>query len=113
MPLDPHVQGLIEALGAQGLKSFEEMSVDEARGVVGTFTGLQAPRRDVAKALDAVYAGPGGELPLRIYVPEGDDSQGNGPLPVVVYFHGGGFVAGSTEVVEEPARALANDAGAV
>ena len=35
------------------------------------------------------------------------------PLPIVVYFHGGGFVAGGLPVVDEPARALANDVGAI
>lgn len=34
MPLDPHAQGLLEALQAQGLKSLEQMSVEEARGSI-------------------------------------------------------------------------------
>ena len=58
--------------------------------------------------IDGTYPGPVGAQPLRIYIPEGD-----GPLPIVVYFHGGGFVAGGLSVVDEPARALANDVGAI
>lgn len=44
----------------------------------------------------------------RVYVP-----HGAGPFPVVLYVHGGGFVGGSLAVVDEPARALATDTGAV
>ncbi|NKX51714.1 alpha/beta hydrolase, partial [Arthrobacter deserti] len=108
MPVDAAVQGLIDALGQQGLKSFEELSVEESRGVVESFTGLQKPHRDVAAVHDAMYTGPGGAQALRIYVPEAP-----APLPVVVYFHGGGFIAGGLSVAEGPNRSLANDAQAI
>ncbi|EME65485.1 esterase/ lipase [Rhodococcus ruber BKS 20-38] len=108
MPLDHHVEQLLAGLQAQGLKSFEHMSVDEARAVVSTFTGLQAPPEPVARVEDQHYVSDTTELPLRIYIPEND-----GPRPVVLYFHGGGFVAGDLEVIDEPARALANDSGAI
>lgn len=108
MALDEHVAQLIAGLQAQGLKSFEQMSVEEARGVVATFTGLQAPPEPVARIHDDRYPSDGGEQNLRIYVPEGD-----GPHPVVLYFHGGGFVAGGLDVVEEPARGVAHDTGAI
>ncbi|KOS57370.1 alpha/beta hydrolase [Rhodococcus rhodochrous] len=108
MPLDHHVEQLLAGLQAQGLKSFEHMSVDEARAVVSTFTGLQAPPEPVARVEDQHYVSGTTELPLRIYIPEND-----GPRPVVLYFHGGGFVAGDLEVIDEPARALANDSGAI
>lgn len=108
MPLDPAVLTLIDGLAAQGFTSFHEIGVEGTRAVVATFTGLQEPHREVGKALDAVYSGPGGEQQLRIYVPEGD-----GPFPTVVYFHGGGFVAGGIDVAEERARALAADAATI
>lgn len=105
MPVDAAVQNLLDALGQQGLKSFEELSVEESRGIVDSFAGLQKPHRDVAAVHDATYPGPDGERALRIYVPDA-----SGPLPVVVYFHGGGFIAGGLTVAEEPNRSLANDA---
>jgi acetyl esterase len=108
MPLDTAVQGLIDALGQQGMKPFEQLSVEEARAVVQSFTGLQKPAREVAELVETTYPGPGGEQKLRIYIPDAP-----APLPVVVYFHGGGFIAGSLEVAEEPNRALANDVGAI
>ncbi|MGW9123933.1 alpha/beta hydrolase [Paenibacillus chitinolyticus] len=52
--------------------------------------------------------GANGPIPLRIYTPEG-----SGPRPAVVFFHGGGFIGGTVDVMENPCRALAEKAGAV
>jgi acetyl esterase len=108
MSVDPQVQALLDGLAEQGTKSFEQIGVAATRAVVETFTGLQRPAPAVARVIDGTYPGPVGAQPLRIYIPEGE-----GPLPIVVYFHGGGFVAGGLPVVDEPARALANDVGAI
>jgi acetyl esterase len=108
MPLDEDARLLIEAMSEQGMPRFEQMTPAQVRDVVATFVGLQAPRREVARVVDGAYPGPSGPQPLRIYVPDGAT-----PLPVVVYFHGGGFVGGGLDVVDEPARALANDLGAI
>lgn len=108
MVLDKDAAALIEGMNAQGPPAFRLMSPDDVRGAVETFTGLQNPPRDVFRVLERTIPGPGGDQDLRIYVPR----EGEG-LPVVVYFHGGGFVGGSLAVVDEPARALADDAGAI
>ncbi|MFC4002731.1 alpha/beta hydrolase [Prauserella oleivorans] len=107
MPLDPAVQELLNGLAQQGFQSFEKVGVEATREAVASFVGLQRPGPDVARVVDVSY-GSDPDQRARIYVPEGD-----GPLPVVVYVHGGGFVAGSLEVVDSPARALANDTGAM
>ena len=52
--------------------------------------------------------GTNGPIPLRIYTPTNE-----GILPAVVFFHGGGFMGGSVDVVENPCKALAEKAGAV
>ncbi|MEE2059678.1 alpha/beta hydrolase [Rhodococcus artemisiae] len=108
MALDEHVSQLIDALNSQGFTSFEQFSVEQARGVVDTFTGLQATAQDVARVENLSYPGEVGDLPLRIYVPEG-----TGPRPVVLYLHGGGFIGGSIDVADEPCRAVANGTGAI
>lgn len=108
MTLDTAVQGLIAGLKEQGVRPFEELTIQEGRGIIDSFTGLQQPGREVAEVIDATFPGPGGEQNLRIYIPDAPT-----PLPVVVYFHGGGFIAGSPDVAEEPNRALANDAGVI
>ncbi|MGV9862735.1 alpha/beta hydrolase [Rhodococcus koreensis] len=108
MALDSHAADLITGLRAQGLKAFEHSTVEEVRAVVATFTGLQTPPELVARVVDAHYESGGAQIALRVYIPEGQ-----APQPVVLYFHGGGFVAGDLDVVDEPARAVANGAGAI
>ena len=52
--------------------------------------------------------GPAGELRVRVYTPEVD-----GPLPVIVYFHGGGWVLYDLDTFNPICRDLANAAGAI
>jgi acetyl esterase len=66
---------------------------------------LQGPGEDVADVRDADASGPAGALPVRVYRPS------NGTLPVVVYFHGGGWVLGSRDTHDRICRALANRTG--
>jgi acetyl esterase len=106
MPVDAAAQGIIDALS--GSTPFEQMTVEEVRAVVASFVGLQKPHREVSEVVDTEYPGPAGPQKVRIYIPETQK-----PLPVVVYFHGGGFIAGDLGVAEEPNRALANDAGVI
>ncbi|HEY3688564.1 MAG TPA: alpha/beta hydrolase [Streptosporangiaceae bacterium] len=51
---------------------------------------------------DGVVPGPGGDVPVRMYRPDAD-----GPLPVLVYLHGGGWVLGSLETCDRTCRNLA------
>ena len=52
---------------------------------------------------DLSISGPSGDIPLRLYRPDGVA----GALPVVLYFHGGGFVGGSVDDADAPARSIA------
>jgi acetyl esterase len=64
------------------------------------FTHAKAPAVEV---VDRSIEGPdGGEIPLRIYTPSG----GGDALPVLVLFHGGGFIAGSPDSHDGGAREL-------
>jgi acetyl esterase len=108
MPLKPDVQALLEQIEAQGMPPFDEMSVPQARDVVGAFRDLQGEPEPVAEIRDILVPGPAGELPVRVYNP----APGT-PLPLLVYFHGGGWVIGNIEIVDKPCRALANAAQCV
>jgi acetyl esterase len=57
---------------------------------------------------DRTIPGPAGEIPVRVYRPNAGDG-----LPVVVYFHGGGWVCGSLKTHDNVCRSLANGVGAV
>ena len=71
------------------------------------------PRRPVHPDMpteDRVIDGPGGDLPIRIYRPAGISADA---APVIVFFHGGGFVAGDLDTHDGTARMHAGDVGAV
>lgn len=59
-------------------------------------------------SIDQTIPGPAGPLPVRIYTPTGP-----GPFPVIVYFHGGGWVLADKSVYDGGARGLAKEANAV
>ncbi len=107
MSLDPQVRGLLDALKAQGLKGFEEMTVPESRATAQAFLGLQGDAEPVADVSNHSVAVKGGSIPVRVYRP-----AGTGPHPAVVYFHGGGFVFGDIDLVDKVARSLCNAAKA-
>lgn len=106
MPLNPQAEMLLKQFDEQGLPPFEEMSVPQARDVSLAFRDLQGEPAPVPEIRNVLIPGPAGKLPARVYVPAGP-----GPHPVIVYFHGGGWVIGNVEVVDRPCRALANATG--
>ena len=59
-------------------------------------------------SVDRTIRGAAGNIPARIYTPEG-----NGPFPVIVYYHGGGWVIADKNVYDGGARGLAKAANAV
>jgi acetyl esterase len=105
--LDAQAQDLLDAMAAQGMKTFDQMTVPEARDAGLAFIGLQGEPEQVAQVTDRTVPGPAGEIPIRVYTPEGP-----GPHPVVVYYHGGGWVIGDIEVADKPCRTLSNVSGA-
>ncbi|GEL18284.1 alpha/beta hydrolase [Pseudonocardia asaccharolytica] len=105
MALDPQAKALIDALEAQGMKDFSEMTVEEARETGLAFIDLQGEPEEVGNVEERSIPGPEGEIPVRVYTPAGE-----GPHPVVVYFHGGGWVIGDLDVVDKPCRTLTNAA---
>lgn len=63
---------------------------------------------DMARVEDRAIPGRGGnDIPARIYAPQTDETQ---PLPVLVYYHGGGFIFASVDAVDRMARLIANEA---
>jgi len=62
----------------------------------------------VGKVVDRTVPGPAGAIPVRIYSPEG-----SGPFPLLMFFHGGGFVLCSLETHDELCRALCRDSEAL
>ena len=106
MPLDPQARLVIEQMAAAGIQPAHRLSVEGARAALEARAALQAAAAEpVARIEERTLPGPGGPLRLRLYYP-----TEAGPLPVVVYFHGGGWIRGSLETHDNVARGLANAA---
>ncbi|MEA2169913.1 MAG: hypothetical protein QOF76_3213 [Solirubrobacteraceae bacterium] len=105
--VDPAVALVLGIMLINGAKPLEECDLEETRAAVETFTLLQAPPRDI-RVKSVTYPGADGDQPARIYIPDAE-----GPLPLVVFFHPGGWVAGSLDIADEPCRTLAEDLNAV
>ena len=88
--LQVDVQAVLEAMAAMELPPLESMSPVEARDFAAQGAAVSPPGPEIGEIVDGTLPGPGGELEYRVYRPEGE-----GPHPVVVYFHGGGWVLGS------------------
>jgi acetyl esterase len=105
--LDPQIAALLgppqpafemTALPVEALRKF-------VRDSSTAFPPLPVP---LARIVDRTIPGPGGPLECRVYTPLGE-----GPFPLLVYFHGGGWVVGDLETQDRICRALAHGAGAV
>jgi acetyl esterase len=104
MPLHPVVDGIRKYRVATGFTPLYTMSVDEARKAdseteATIWDWIEQP----ADISDFDIAGPAGPLTLRVYRPRTGSTD---PLPVLVYFFGGGFVVGSLDTSEAFCRAL-------
>jgi acetyl esterase/lipase len=113
---DPDMARVLEALKSLDIKPIETCTVDEARAqptaadaaaLVMKADGIAAEIPGVTTE-DITYPGATGPRAARIYRPEGE-----GPLPVVLYFRGGGFVIASLDVYDATPRAMAARTGAI
>ena len=106
MPIDPQVQAFLDELEALDAPPLHSLPPEEARRVAAADAHSLGPPEPVAKVEDRSVPGPGGQIPLRVYTP-----QATGPSPVLVYFHGGGWVLGSILTHDAACREIANAAG--
>jgi acetyl esterase len=107
MPLDPQAKALLAMIEGSGV--FTLTPDTEPQELRDLYASLSIPVTiAVDHVEDRVIEGPHGDLPLRIYRPDGSD-----PKPAIVYYHGGGWVIGSLETHDDGCRALANGVGAV
>ena len=106
MPLDPQVKTLLDQ--TVGLPRMEEMSVADVRKQIERRVAANLPVLPVASVSNRTIAGAGGKVPLRIYTP-----NGNAPFPLMVFFHGGGFVICNLDTHDSVCRNLCSAAGCV
>jgi acetyl esterase len=103
MPLDPVAKDFLDQLAASGMPPLESMTPAEARLATDGMICAVAETPKLASVEDRRIPGPAGEIPIRVYSPEG-----RVPQPILVYFHGGGFVIGSLHSHDPICRVLAS-----
>ncbi|WP_375450879.1 alpha/beta hydrolase [uncultured Devosia sp.] len=113
----PEMKMVLEKLMELGAKPVHTLSVEEARlqktpadAVVGVLVdkGESAAPEAVGSLKEITIPGAEGNLKARVYTPAGE-----GPFPVIVYFHGGGWVIADPVVYDASERALSNQANAI
>ncbi|HEX2278310.1 MAG TPA: alpha/beta hydrolase [Candidatus Tectomicrobia bacterium] len=106
MPLDPQAKQVLDQLAALGLPPNHLVSPAQAR--LNMKSRPRAAGPEVAKVEDRLIPGPRVELPVRIYTP-----AGAGPFPILLWYHGGGWVVGDLDTADPTARHLAVGADCV
>ncbi len=111
--MDPQVEALLQMMAAQaqatGAPQLWELDPPAARATAEvSFQAFNQPLPPTVAITDRTIPGPAGEIPVKIFTP-----AGTGPFPLVVYFHGGGWVIGSPATHTRLCAELAEGAGAV
>jgi cation diffusion facilitator CzcD-associated flavoprotein CzcO/acetyl esterase/lipase len=106
--VQPDVAMVLAAMAAMDLPPMETMSAGDARAMMEAGAALRPPSPEVGEVAGGVLPGPAGDLPYRLYRPATP-----GPHPVVVYFHGGGWVLGNLDSDDPLCRDLCARSGAV
>ncbi|MBR0940643.1 MULTISPECIES: alpha/beta hydrolase fold domain-containing protein [Bradyrhizobium] len=104
--LQPDVRLVLNLLASLNLPPIESMGALGARAFVNEFNKGRPAGRLIGEIVDGTLPGADGPLPYRIYKPATP-----GPHPVVVYFHGGGWVLGDEQSDEPLCRDLVRRTG--
>ncbi len=106
---DACTEALLKRLAEKGGPPVTELTPQEARAARNPlFVELGGPPEEVADIQNRTIPGPDGTIPIRIYTP-----HKLGELPVLVYFHGGGWVIGNLDTHDSLCRTLANKASCI
>ena len=108
MTLDPQAQLILDLAERSTRPLLESLDPTAARIQYAEMVAAVAgdPPTGV-EVQDGSIPGPAGEMPTRLYRPHGIE----GPLPILVYFHGGGYVIGDLDTHEIPCRHLCSSGG--
>lgn len=110
MPVDPQLQLVLDMINAQPAETWTKERAPDFRQVFDSLVTQLGEGPAHVSAEDRTVPGPGGDIPIRVYRPEGPDGVGEGPdrPGICVYYHGGGFVIGSIATHDRDCRMLAD-----
>ena len=105
MSLDSSIKAMLDQLVEQGGPTLREAGVEQGRQMLQMMAMLDGDPADVARVEDLTI---NGTIPARAYAASTAE-----PLPIVVWYHGGGFVIGDLETADRTCRKLAIGTGAL
>jgi len=111
MALDPQIEIILGLAKQANLPEVWQLTPDQGREQYLMRVNKLKFSEPILRTEDRRIAGPGSDIPLRIYTPR--DLKPGERLPVLIWFHGGGFVIGSLETHDSVCRMLANRADCI
>jgi acetyl esterase len=108
MPLHPKIAEFLKQIQNSPVKPFSKMSIAEMRQATKNFSVFQGEKEEIYKVITKKLKSTGDEYLIRFYKPSPEKK-----LPIIVFFHSGGFVKGDIEFCDAFCRRLANGSHAI
>jgi len=108
MALHPKLAEFLEQIKNSSTKSFSQMSVAEMRQATKNFSSFQGEKEELFHVVNKYLQAKDHEYLIRLYIPSAEQK-----LPVVLFFHSGGFVKGDVDYADATCRRLANGSQAI
>jgi hypothetical protein len=106
MALHPQCKAFLDILASAGGPPLHELPIADARSVPKRMIDFGGPEEPVARVENRTVPGPAQPIPIRVYRPSLDAK-----LPVLMFFHGGGYVICDLDSHDRQCRKLANASG--
>ncbi len=109
LELDPKIQLICSIVEAVRTIPVSELTPADSRKQLAMFSKLLGGGPTTVGGVEnRTFPGPDGDVPVRIYRPV---NAADGPQPVLVFYHGGGWIQGDLDTHDEPCRVIANASG--
>src|ERR1700733_4032738 len=106
MSVDPQVKSFLDMIAGFGGPPLEQLPLTEARKVPLGMIEFGGPEESMAEVQNRTIPGPRGPIAVRVYRPLKKEI-----LPVLIFFHGGGFVICNLDTHDRLCRSIAKGSG--